>query len=55
VPQRAATEKSIASVEIRDIYKSFGSVAILQGVSINIVDGAVARHDFGMYIQIGAP
>ena len=45
----------MASVEIRDVYKSFGSVEILHGVSIDIVDGAVARHDFGMYIQIGAP
>ncbi|CAH2405369.1 hypothetical protein MES4922_40207 [Mesorhizobium ventifaucium] len=29
----------MASVEIRDVYKSFGSVEILHGVSIDIVDG----------------
>ena len=29
----------MASVEIRDVHKSFGSVEILHGVSIDIVDG----------------
>ena len=45
----------MTSVEIRDVYESFGSVEILHGVGIDIVDGAVARYDFGMYIQICAP
>ena len=29
----------MASVEIRDVHKSFGSAEILHGVSIDIVDG----------------